>query len=108
MFEVTDIVIANVDEQVKQNFERFCVTAGMNMTKGFSALVQVGISINEQGLLLNAADETRRQQRTETLGKVFAEAQKSNNDLSDEDWTEFANLRSQTNLTREVEKWFTP
>ena len=92
---MADIIISNVDEQVKQNFERFCVNAGMNMAAAFSALVKVGISINEQGLLIiDTADELRRRQRTDNLKKIFAEAQAAENDLTDEEWTELENIRS--------------
>ena len=105
---VADITISNVDEQVKQNFERFCADVGMNMTKGFSALVKVGVTINQQGLLLNPTDEVRRQKRTAALKKLFAEAQENENNLTDEDWEEFGEIRAQSDFDRGVEKWFTP
>jgi len=47
-------------------------------------------------------------QRTESLLKLFEEAENAENDLSDEEWEEFTNLRSQTDFSREVREWFTP
>jgi len=44
----------------------------------------------------------------EFLQNLFAEAEKAEDNLTNEEWAEFANLRSQTNLSRKVEKWFTP
>ena len=103
---MADIVISNVDEQVKQNFERFCANAGMNMAAAFSTLVKG--NINEQGLLFEATDKIYRRQRTDRLKKIFAEAQEAESELTDEEWEEFANIRSKSDFDRGVEKWFTP
>ena len=102
---MADIIISNVDEQVKQNFERFCDNAGMNMSAAFSALVKT--SINEQGLLTDKTDESRRRQRSDALKKIFDKAREAENGLTDEEWAKFENIRSQSDFNREVEKWFT-
>jgi len=104
---MAEIVISNIDEQVKQNFERFCANADMNMAAAFSALLKVGMNMNEQGLLGNATDELRRHQKSAALKNIFAEAEKSETNLTDEEWEELANIRSQSDFNREVEKWFT-
>ena len=41
--------------------------------------------------------------KEETLRLLFAEAESAEGNLTNEDWTEFENLRSQTNLGRAVE-----
>jgi len=61
------MTIANVDEQIRQNFEHFCVRANMNKTTAFSALVKIAVTINEQGLLLTPiSDAGQRQGKTKS------------------------------------------
>jgi len=52
-------------------------------------------------------DEPKQIDRLNIIEKIFADAQKIENELTDEEWAEFEKLRSQTNFSREVEKWFT-
>ena len=61
-------------------------------------------------IIITILDDSREydSQRTEKLKKIFEDAQEFENNLSDEEWAEFENLRSQTKLSRGVEKWFTP
>jgi hypothetical protein len=104
---MTNITINNVDEQVKRNFERFCVNVGMNTTTAFSALVNIGLSINEQGLIPNSADDVHRRQ-TNAVQKFLSDIaalKDEDNILTDSDWEEMANLRERTNagLARTVE-----
>ena len=47
------------------------------------------------------------QQKVERLRKMFEEAGEAENELTDEEWEELENIRSQTNFDRGVEKWFT-
>ena len=52
--------------------------------------------------LQNTADELRRLQRTDALKKIFTEAGETENYLTDAEWEEFVNIRSQSNFNREV------
>ena len=63
---MADMTITNVDEQVRQNFERFCLRANMNTTTAFSALVKIAVTINEQGLLLTTIDAGQRNGKTKS------------------------------------------
>jgi len=51
---------------------------------------------------------TANRQKRITFEKMFADAEKAESALTEEEWVEFENLRSQTDLTREVGKWSTP
>jgi antitoxin component of RelBE/YafQ-DinJ toxin-antitoxin module len=92
--EMAKVVISNVDESVKQNFERFCTNVGMNTSKAFSALVEVGIIIHQQGLLLNTAEEVQRQIKTksqrqgEALSELMATLKTIDNEPLDAEFDE--------------------
>ena len=47
--------------------------------------------------------EVAIQQRVDALDKIFAKAKEAENELSEADWIEFENLRSQSNFTRAVD-----
>ena len=47
-------------------------------------------------------DDVRRKQRAETLEKMFIRIQESKSDLADEEWDELANIRSQSDFSREI------
>ena len=49
-----------------------------------------------------------KQKRTMSFDEFFIEAEKAENDLTNEDWEMFENLRSQTDFSRKVHEWFTP
>lgn len=104
---MTDVAVTfNTDEQVKRSFEEFCVRTEMNMSTAFAILVRLGISISEQGLMFNIANEAHN--REVSAVKRFLsdinELKDEDNTLTDIDLDELANLRSHTNagLSRTV------
>ena len=95
VIKVANVTITDVDEQVKQNFERFCANAGMNMSAAFSALVKIGIHINEQDFLHDSAEKIHRRQ-VGAVKKFLADVaaiKDEDTTLTDADWDEMANLR---------------
>lgn len=58
-------------------------------------------------LPLKNTEELQRRQKTEALKRIFIEAQEVENDLTEDEWAELENIRSQSDFNRGVEKWFT-
>jgi len=75
--------------------------------------IEQGLIPDSANIIVTILDEDNKKddkhiKQVKAVKKFLTEVQESKNELTDEEWKEFENLRSKTNLTREVEKWFTP
>jgi len=75
--------------------------------------IEQGLIPDSANIIVTILDEDNKKddkhiRQVKAVKKFLTEVQESKNELTDEEWKEFENLRSKTNLTREVEKWFTP
>jgi len=68
--------------------------------------VKMGKAPTNKRIIVNVLDtisNSTAQQRLDALDKIFAEAKKAEGELSDEEWKEFENLRSESNFSRAVD-----
>jgi len=100
---MTELVIPIRDERIKQKAENFCSSTGIDLESLFAKFV-AELEVHDQTETIVTAESKAEiiRKRLEAIDNIVAEAGEAENELTDAEWKEFANIRSQCDTTRRV------
>jgi DNA-damage-inducible protein J len=93
-------ISTRIDEVTKQQFDKVCESIGISSSNALSMFIKSVINYN--GIPFKAIAP---KEKTSAIKGILADALEAENNLTDADWEEITDLRSQTNegLSRMIE-----
>jgi DNA-damage-inducible protein J len=93
-------ISTRIDEVTKQQFDKVCESIGISTSNALSMFIKSVINYN--GIPFQAIAP---KEKTNEIKGILANALEAENNLSNDDWEEMTDLRSQTNegLSRMIE-----